>query len=272
MSSSQLFFIHIDDHKYVLTKATLNNYQSSRLYQILSRKIKDPYVVFDFATNMVYIDRDPESFSYIVDMIRGYRHDINNITDQYLKDKIRIDLEYFGLAELINDSSYPSKKTCSQNTDQYKSHQIETLSATESNNITFMTNFMKQFNKNNDESIHNKKSSSGLELILLTEEDVSTALSTSPLASDDIITPTNDAAESAQSISEPILDTSVLKSNDISKINKFMESLNEYLESDPLAAISMMSTDLNLGEFISSSRIRNIVDSDAESLDFNDDE
>lgn len=188
--SNQLFFIHIDDKQFTLTKDSINNYPNSRLCKILFRDIKDPNVIFE--TNKVYINKDPKAFAHIVDIIRGYNVNINNIIDPILKHKIQADLEYFGLQTQVN------------------------------------TELLNLFTLNK-------------------------------LEIDD------DLPELIPMDNTHNFDTSVLKSNDESKINKFMESLNDFLTTDPISAISIMSNDDNFKEYILLQQ-HDSNDSDTESL------
>ena len=182
---SQLLLINIDDKKYTLTRESVNKFPDSRFCKIISKTIKDPNVVF--INDMIYINRDPYAFAYIVDIIRGYNRNLSMVTDTNLKHKIQVDLDYFGLNIKPN------------------------LFDIEINEFVDLP-----------------------ELV-----DINTNS----------------------------LDTSVLKSNDENKINKFMESLNDFLSTDPISAINIMSSDENLKEYMADQN-KQFIDSDTDSLDF----
>ena len=96
---SELFTFIVDDYKFTVTKSTINNYSSSHLCKVLNGTVKDNCIIVNTETNTVYIDRDPEAFAYIVDTLRGYRYDVDAITDLRLKHKVEVDLKYFGLCK-----------------------------------------------------------------------------------------------------------------------------------------------------------------------------
>ena len=90
----------VDDKKFVLTKNTFDNHPDSLLTKIVKSKTPDKYVVSDKYNNF-YVDRDPEAFKYIVDVLRGY--DIGSIEedDERLYNKVQHDLKYFNLKPII---------------------------------------------------------------------------------------------------------------------------------------------------------------------------
>jgi len=93
--SEHLFTILVDNKKFVVTRATLLNYPESLLTKLVTNKKNDQYVAID--GNTIYIDRDPESFTFVINFYRGYKFDIEEITDNVLKSKVIADLRYFGL-------------------------------------------------------------------------------------------------------------------------------------------------------------------------------
>src|SRR6185437_3118969 len=99
MIPTSLITFLVDDCKFTLSRRTFQLYPDSLLTKIVNHKVIDKTVTCDIVKkNIFYVDRDPESFKYIVDTIRGY--DIgnpNNIENKNLCKKVIHDLEYFGL-------------------------------------------------------------------------------------------------------------------------------------------------------------------------------
>lgn len=96
---SDLFTFIVDDRKFTVTRSTVNNYPSSQLFKVLNGTIKDNCIIVDKDTGIVYVDRDPSAFEYIVDTLRGYEYNVNEIIDLRLKSKVESDLKYFGLCK-----------------------------------------------------------------------------------------------------------------------------------------------------------------------------
>lgn len=95
---NNLYTFHIDNTKFVLNKDIFNNYPDCLLTKILKNEIKDISVIPDKIDKSVYyIDRDPESFKYIIDHLRGYTVQPDNIKDINLRNKVQYDMKYFGL-------------------------------------------------------------------------------------------------------------------------------------------------------------------------------
>ena len=91
----KLFYVHIDEKLFALSKSTLLNCEGTYLHKILTKEVTDKYVFFN--QNHVYVDRDPESFSFIVNILRGYDVKVDEIADSKLRNKVMKDLEYFGI-------------------------------------------------------------------------------------------------------------------------------------------------------------------------------
>ena len=101
---NSLYIIYVDNTKFYLTKNTIN--KSPLLSKIINGVQTNNLIVLD--KQNLYIDKDARSFSFVVDVMRGYKFDINNIMDQYLKYKIKDDLNFFGLIETLNLDLDPS--------------------------------------------------------------------------------------------------------------------------------------------------------------------
>jgi len=107
---NELLIINIEDKKFMINKTFINNYPNSRLAKIINKSIDDKYVIIK--NNNIYINKDPEVFMYILDMLKGYELNMEDITDNRLKNKIISDLRYFGLYdEFQNQKSYTSIKS-----------------------------------------------------------------------------------------------------------------------------------------------------------------
>lgn len=90
----------VDDHKFVLTKMTLNNHPESLLTKIVNGDATDSSIIFNHQQSLFYVDRDPEAFKYIIDYHRGYDINMNAIENKNLQAKILHDLKYFNLYDI----------------------------------------------------------------------------------------------------------------------------------------------------------------------------
>jgi hypothetical protein len=99
-----LFEIIIDDKRFILSKETLKRNRQCKLSKVLFDGYTDPCIT-PVSDNAIFIDRDPESFNFIVAKMRGYNINYNEIKDQFLKEKVIHDIRYFGLIETINTTT-----------------------------------------------------------------------------------------------------------------------------------------------------------------------
>lgn len=88
----------VDDRKFVLNKDTFNNHPDSLLTKIIKNETKDPSIIQDKLNRSIYyVDKDPESFRYIIDHLRGYTIQLDNIKDINLRNKVQYDMKYYNL-------------------------------------------------------------------------------------------------------------------------------------------------------------------------------
>jgi hypothetical protein len=91
-----LFSIHVDNRVFRLTRRTIQLYPDGLLARAINTpNFADHYVIVN--GNDIYVDRDPESFKYVIDKLRNYDLGFDLITDEILKKKIIDDLDYFDL-------------------------------------------------------------------------------------------------------------------------------------------------------------------------------
>lgn len=95
---NNFYTIYIDDKKFCLSKATLTKNGNSLLANIIKDEESTEYI--SLIENNIFIDRDPHSFSFILDMMRGYKIDLNEINDPILKKKIESDIEFYNINEI----------------------------------------------------------------------------------------------------------------------------------------------------------------------------
>lgn len=208
--SENLLNIVVDDRKFIVKQSTLNKYPDSLLTKLIADKKNDQYVFID--NNTIYIDRNPESFTYIIDFYRGYKFDIEDISDNILKSKIITDLRYFGLYKdvislnLTNDANSDNDnevgeilKTCSN----------------ESNNVPDIL-----------ELLFNKKG-----------------------GSKNIKNNTSDS--SAYSLQNQELNTEALNTDNKDQIDNLISNINNKLNSgDPFELIQHLSNDENMRKYM----------------------
>ena len=100
MSKSIITF-SVDDRKFVLSRNTFQNHPESLLTQVVNLKVSDKSIVAAGPgpdhKSLFYVDRDPEAFKYVVDCLRGYDFNVNDIENKNLRNKVIHDLEYFNL-------------------------------------------------------------------------------------------------------------------------------------------------------------------------------
>ena len=227
---SNLITFTVDDRKFILTRETLSKHSGNFFTQILNKTKQDATVVYDDLHNMLYIDRDPRSFAYIVDYLRGYfiyeESKLDGITDMDLREKVKYDFKYFGLDN-------------SQNSNQNLDDVAEILKSTDESYNDKEAPFMKRF----------------LDML----KSTSTSLSTS-------INKTND--NNSEINSE--FNSDILKSNDPEKINIFIEQVNGKLHGgNPAEIISTLSNDETIKNMIKAmNQEADDQESDVDSLEF----
>ncbi|ARF09490.1 BTB/POZ domain protein [Indivirus ILV1] len=87
-----------DDRKFVLQKDTFNDFPNSLLTQVVNGETTDKTIYVDpLQKNLFYVNRNPKSFGYIIDHLRGYDIDLDNINDKNLREKVLHDLKYYNL-------------------------------------------------------------------------------------------------------------------------------------------------------------------------------
>lgn len=97
--TSILIKLVIDDSKFYLSLNNLKKYKNSLLFDILSNKQINDRVIYD--DGYFYIDADKDSFSWIILFLRGYPMDCNNLSSE-IKKKIYFDAKYFKLFDICN--------------------------------------------------------------------------------------------------------------------------------------------------------------------------
>lgn len=99
---NNFFNLILDDKKFMVSKSSIYSITNFLLRRILENKVVDPNISVD--GNNIFINRDPGSFSYIVDILRGYSVNLKNIKDDSLKSKVNDDLKYFGFSDNQNNN------------------------------------------------------------------------------------------------------------------------------------------------------------------------
>lgn len=94
-TENDFYTILIDDYRFTLLKSTLINNNSFLISRMIMTNEKNDFIKIN--GNTIYIDKDPLSFKYVLDKIRGYEIEIDNINDNNLKKKVINDLNFFGL-------------------------------------------------------------------------------------------------------------------------------------------------------------------------------
>ncbi len=92
---NELFILHVDDKIFNLTRRTIETYPDTLLVNVINGVCSDDRVIKQ--GKHLYIDRDPESFKYVVYCLRNYEMDINSITNDNFKRQVIDDLDHFGL-------------------------------------------------------------------------------------------------------------------------------------------------------------------------------
>ena len=90
-----IFTLYVDDCIFRLTRKTIEMYPNTLLINIINEKTTVDRIIKD-GTDL-YIDRDPKSFAYVVDYLRNYDVNLDDIKDEYFRRKVVDDLDYFDL-------------------------------------------------------------------------------------------------------------------------------------------------------------------------------
>lgn len=127
-----VFEIIIDDKIFILSRETLKRNRQCKLSKFVFDNISDPCILL-IEPNKIIIDRDAESFSFIISKMRGYNINYNEIKDNFLKEKVIHDVRYFGLIEKIgvSDVAVPDAATTtnvSENTENIKESEDSEIS------------------------------------------------------------------------------------------------------------------------------------------------
>ena len=101
-SNNDLFKIHVDDKLFVMTRRTIESNPESLLARAIRENEKYDYLGEEYKYVVVdgfdvYVDRNPESFVYVINKLRNYEIDLDSVTDIILKKQIVDDLDYFDL-------------------------------------------------------------------------------------------------------------------------------------------------------------------------------
>jgi hypothetical protein len=103
-----MYKFHVDDKTFVLMRETIESYPNTLLAKgIQNPNFKDKYI--KISGNDIYIDRNPESFKYVIDRLRNYEINLDSITDEFFKRRVIDDLDYFDLFCPFDDSSVDIK-------------------------------------------------------------------------------------------------------------------------------------------------------------------
>lgn len=237
-----------DDYKFILHRDTLNKHQNNIFIKIINKTKHDPYIIYDETTNTMYVDRDPISFSYIVDCIRGYGCQIDNIQDINLRYKVLHDFKYFGLL----------KEACSKNVEKH------IIFEGEENNADDVAEILKSSNEQYNESETPYLNKFMNLLNTVSKKSVIEPQTSEPQTSE----PITRALES-----ESLVDS--IKGSE--NINDFIKNINDKIQEGGAGAldiINKLSTNENIKKLI---ELQNYLaesqhDSDAESLELNSDE
>jgi|688.fasta_scaffold341822_2 hypothetical protein len=234
LQQNKLLTFHIDDIKFTITKSSLNNFPNSRLAKIINGNINDNFVYID--KNNVYVNKDPRSFVYIIDILRGYDVNLDQNDDPKLRKKIETDIKYFGLDATQNNPEYHTDNN------HNSSHDILPIN----NNIKSQPDDLNKY--------------PGVEMLM----NLSRKAKNSPTTSVDETTiseiPTNET------------ETDVFKSNNNDKINRYIENIEQELKgSNSTEIMNKISNNSTLKGLIST-LTNNNTDSDVESLDMNETE
>ncbi len=102
---NEIFMLHVDDKVFNLTRRTIETYPNTLLANVINGIFVDNRIIRD--GRYLYIDRDPESFKYVVYYLRNYEVDLDLITNVFLKKQVIDDLDHFGLYcnyDKVNDN------------------------------------------------------------------------------------------------------------------------------------------------------------------------
>lgn len=108
-TSKNLVKFIVDTQKFIVSKDALDFYPECILTTVVNEVTTCKCVIPSNKTNkdsiIFYVDRDPESFKYVIDYIRGYEIDLDLpyfMENKQLCNKIKSDLKYFNLKNVVN--------------------------------------------------------------------------------------------------------------------------------------------------------------------------
>ena len=235
---NELLTFYIDDHKFSLAKSLINNYPESHLLKIINGTIKDKYIMVD--KNDVYVNKDPEVFTYIIDILRGYDFVIDDIKDNRLKCKLDNDLKYFGLHQtttepIIEPILEPKKDVMEINNIENMLNNINEEYQEDPPLIKTLFNIPKKNTPKREQHVNN------------TNTEMLSELATG-------------------------INTNLLNSNDQNKINEFIKSVdNQLYGGNSIGIIQALSNDENIKNMLNEYNNKtNDDESDVGSLEFND--
>ncbi|QKF94070.1 SKP1/BTB/POz domain-containing protein [Fadolivirus algeromassiliense] len=256
--AANLITFIVDDHRFVLHRDTLNKHKNSIFVRVINKTKKDPYILFDEQTNTLYVDRDPLSFAYVIDCLRGYDCQIDTITDINLRYKVIHDFKYFGLYKDTHGNMDKHIIFEGEKTDEDDVGEI--LKSTENDYNDNETPFLKKFIdllKSTDKVLNDKDSEPIIH----------------PIESESLVS-INPSPKQLQlpTVQNDKLDTEILTSNNSEKIHDFIKQVNNNLQNGGvLDMINALSNDENIKNLIknNNSFMELNHESDDDSLGFN---
>ncbi len=224
--TSRLLKIIVDDSKFYLSLNNLKKYQQSLLFKVLSEQKIDQRVVY--SDGYFYIDADKDSFLWIVSYLRGYPIDIKNLPAE-TKSKIYFDAQYFQLTDICNMFDDKGKNNKNNNTVKHENESVNILDRCSENSedptsseIDFNNTKLEDILKLNDDEkeLFDKE---------MEEEEHKLQLQRSKRP-------------------EPKkMDTSVLLTNNKTKIDELISTIQEKLSGDDVSTvIHTLSNDKNI--------------------------
>ncbi|CAH6421826.1 Hypothetical protein KVN_LOCUS514 [uncultured virus] len=224
---TNLFVLHIDGQKFNLTRKTLNRYQNSVLFKCIEGIDNNDRIYTQQNENYldVFIDADLDSMSFIVSYLRGYPIELKDIPMQ-LKKKIYYDSKYFNLDDITEFFEDYGKNDIFLNNLQNK------------NNFTQNEQGEELLENYSDNSIQSSNGNSS-KMSEIDSDDLD-AITFDEKNKTDI----NLLYDNNKQILNSSLDTTVLLNNNILDINKFINNIQEKLNTNEgLDIVNMLSTD-----------------------------
>lgn len=168
MSNNNIFKIHVDDKFFTLTRKTIESYPDG----LLAKAINNPATEYKYVVvchNNIYVDRDPKSFSYVIDRLRNYEICVDLISDDLFRKKVIDDLDYFDLYCNFNTEECDIK-ICDVEPSDPNVNYMNNVCEDTTNNISKNQEMIKQYldklvNQNDTNNDTNNDSSNPLELM-----------------------------------------------------------------------------------------------------------